>query len=260
MSADHAFVSADYLRRAAQRLHDIKALSHARLELRPGQRVLDLGCGPGIDTVALADLVGEDGQVVGIDSDLGMLAEADLLAKERGLAARVEHCLGDAAALAFADGYFDACRAERLIQVLPPAMAAQVVAESARVVRPGGRIVLVDTDWGTASVDFPDVDLERRLMRFFADRLRPNGYAGRLLFTLLAGAGLADAAVEACPLVLHRLEDTPFGGWLCEQARAAGLVDAAEAERWQRVLAEKEAEGSFFAQVVMNVATACKPG
>ena len=78
-----------------------------------------------------------------------------------------------------ADATFDACRAERLFQVLPRVVdPQQVCTEITRVLKPGGWLVALDADWGTWSMDSGEVELERRLARFFADHLRPNGYAG----------------------------------------------------------------------------------
>ncbi len=261
MTEAPGYVSADYLREAAQLVARVKERSYEMMRLKHGARVLDVGCGPGMDTVPLAEQVGPGGRVIGIDKDPAMLADADAHASAGSVAERVEHVLGDATALDFPSDHFDACRAERLLQVLPATVApAPVVAEMVRVIRPGGWVVLADTDWASASVDFDDVYLERRLLGFFARGLRPNGYAGRQLPGLLVQCGLTEVQVEAMPMVQFRLQDTPFGDWLQREAQAAGVATAEEVEQWRRELVRREAEGRFYACVNMLVAAGRKRG
>ena len=71
-----------YLQTAAELNNQIKRQSYSLMHIQPGQNVLDVGCGPGIDTVALAHLVGPQGSVVGVDFDKSMIAEADRYAEQ----------------------------------------------------------------------------------------------------------------------------------------------------------------------------------
>ena len=260
MTKPEGYVSADYLRRAAQLGKVFKERTYQLMQLAPGQRVLDVGCGPGLDTVPLAEIVGPAGHVTGVDADEDMLRQADELARTRGLDNRIIHRHADAGALPFADASFDACRAERLLQVLPATLdPAAVVAEMVRVTRPGGRVVLADADWATASVDFDDAALERRLLAFFAERLRPNGFAGRQLYRLLRQAGLDDLAVEVMPMVHADLSQSPYGEWLPKEAVAAGIATSAEAERWRRELQAREQRGEYFSSVNMIIVAGRRP-
>lgn len=260
MPKSDGYVSAEYLRRVARQAKHIKESSYMQMAITPGARVLDLGCGPGIDTVPMAALVGADGQVVGIDIDEDMLAQADQLAAERGVQTIVSHRSADLDALPFADGYFDALRAERLFQVLPATRdIAPILAEMYRVTRSGGRWVLIDTDWGSASVDFSDVELERRLLAFFAQRLRPRGFAGRELFNWARSAGMTDVSIELFPIVHAQLSDTPFGPWLMREAQQAGVASSDELARWQAELTARSAANEFFASVTIVMVTATRP-
>jgi SAM-dependent methyltransferase len=75
-------IDASYLHMAAEYLKQVKEYTYSRMHLQPGYSVLDVGCGPGIDTTALARLVGSMGKVVGVDYDADTnytLAHAGLL-------------------------------------------------------------------------------------------------------------------------------------------------------------------------------------
>ena len=131
------------------------------MQLRPGQKVLDVGCGPGTDTVALGQIVGSSGTVSGLDHDAAMVAEADRRARDSGVSAWVKHRLGEASALPWEANEFDASRSERLLEHLLRPEDALV--EMVRVTKPGGRVVVLDTDWGSLSTDAEEPDIERRL-------------------------------------------------------------------------------------------------
>jgi len=257
-SLDNGYVTADYLKKVAERMRAFKQLSYEHMAIAPGDTVLDLGCGPGMDTVPLAALVGEKGRVIGIDSDQGMLAEARQAALDAGCHEWTDHRAGSALELPLADNAVASIRAERLLQVLPVEQEQAVVAEMTRVTRPGGHIVLVDTDWGSASVDFSDTRLERHLMEFFALKMRPNGLAGRHLHALCREQGLEDLRLDVVPMAQQRLEDTPFGDWLVNTAKSEGIIDEAQAEQWQGELQRRETQQGFYACVNMVIASGAK--
>jgi ubiquinone/menaquinone biosynthesis C-methylase UbiE len=180
--------------RGAERLRADKQRTYELMHLQLEDHVLDVGCGPGVDTIPLAQWVGPAGRVVGIDHDAGRIVEANQRAAEVGVSAWVHHYQSDALSLPFQTGAFAACRSERLFQhLLDPAAA---LAEMARVTRPGGWIVVLDTDWGTLSIDSEDTEIERRLARFEAERMRQNGYAGRQLWRLFKRQPLVDIRLE----------------------------------------------------------------
>jgi SAM-dependent methyltransferase len=255
-----AHVGEDYLEKAARLVAEAKRGSYERMTLRPGMAVLDVGCGPGIDTVELARLVG-GGATVGIDRDPEMVRRADVRAVEAGMAAWVEHHQGDAAALPFANDSFDAVRCERLLQHV--ADPANVLAEMVRVARPGGRVVALDTDWGSHSVDGPSVPTERALARTLAETSLTNGYSGRRLYGLMKAAGLSGVTVESIAL---SFTDYSFWRMITRQdvvegeAELAGLVDAGALGRWREEMVQKDEQATFFASVNMVLVCGSKPG
>ncbi len=258
MSLDNGVVTAEFLRKVAERMRAFKQLSYEHMEITAGDTVLDLGCGPGVDTVPLAELVGSKGKVLGVDADEKMLVEAEQAAKDSGCLDWIEHHHGSALAIPLDDNSVAASRAERLLQVLPPENEQPIVAELIRVTRPGGRVVLVDTDWPSASVDFSDVKLERRLMEFFTLRMRPNGLAGRHLSALCREHDLSDIRIDVVPMMQTRFDETVFGDWLIDTATAEGIMNETEAELWRNELQQRQDEGRFYSCVNMVIASGRK--
>jgi len=148
-----------------------------RLRLKRGQRLLDVGCGLGDAALALATDIGEAGELVGVDVSNEMISAAR--ARARAARCQVRFSVGDAVALDEPDGYFDVVRSERTLQWIADPKAA--VAEMARVLRPGGLVSLVDTDWSTFAIDVGDDDLAGRVREAMrAERARPSDIGGRL--------------------------------------------------------------------------------
>jgi arsenite methyltransferase len=109
--------------------------------LAPGERVLDLGCGAGTDSLVAAQMVGREGRVTGIDMTPEMLAKARTAAAELG-AGNVDFVEGEIEALPFADGAFDVVVSNGVVDLVPDKDA--VFGEVYRVLAPGGRIQIAD--------------------------------------------------------------------------------------------------------------------
>lgn len=197
MSSEEGPVGVDYLQFAARELERIKQRSYAFLHIREGDRVLDVGCGPGVDTTPLAQLVGKTGLVVGVDNDADMLADANRAAEQAGVSDWVVHECADARSMPFASNCFNSCRSERLFQYICDPRS--VLGEMKRVTKMGGWVAVLDVDWGTMSIDTEEVDIERRLSRFRAEYFSCNGYSGRQLFRLFRENSFAHISLEVFP-------------------------------------------------------------
>ena len=254
------YVYSENLQAWADRLSADKQRTYEFMHLQPGDQVLDVGCGPGMDTLLLAQLVGPTGQVVGVDADAVMIAEANQRAAQAGVSAWCHHDQHDALALPFHTGAFTACRSERLFQHLVNPAAA--LAEMIRVTRPGGWVVVLDTDWGTRSIDTDEIDIERRLVRFETEHMNHNGYAGRQLYRLFRRQQLVDVVLEMRPVHSTSYPFMRQGMQMedCEaKALAAGVVTAEELQRWRCSLAHADAEGVFFCSLLMTLVAGRKP-
>lgn len=117
-------------------------LYHA--ELKPGESVLDVGCGTGVLTRLAALTVGRTGYVIGIDPAAKMIGVAKKNALSQG--SRAEFRLAVIEDLPFEDNHFDCVLSSAMLHHLPPDLKVKGLKEVRRVLKPGGRLVLVDVD------------------------------------------------------------------------------------------------------------------
>jgi arsenite methyltransferase len=110
-------------------------------QLRSGERVVDMGCGAGIDSLIAAKMVGPTGQVIGVDMTPAMLNKARRAAVEAGLT-NVEFREGYAEALPVPDGWADVIISNGVLNLMPDKAAA--LSEIARVLKPTGRLQIGD--------------------------------------------------------------------------------------------------------------------
>lgn len=222
-----------------------------RLALEPGARVLDVGCGAGDGTLAAARRVVPGGRAVGVDVDPLMVEEARR--RSAGCGLPVEFRVSDVYAVEFPDGSFDACRAERVFLHL--AEPARALAEIVRVTAAGGRVVVLDRDIETRTIDAADRAVTRKIVNFWTDTFF-GGWVGRSLPRLFRDAGLADVAVE--PFTRIDADYAAFNAQydlprIVARARAAGAITAEEGSRWLAELDARAQRGSFFATMTSFV-------
>ncbi len=110
-------------------------------QLKPGDRVVDVGSGAGIDSLIAAKMVGPNGRVVGVDMTPAMLAKARQAGQEAGLD-NVEFREGFGESLPVLDGWADVVISNGVLNLMPDKSAA--LAEMARVLKPGGRLQIAD--------------------------------------------------------------------------------------------------------------------
>jgi ubiquinone/menaquinone biosynthesis C-methylase UbiE len=172
--------------------------AYLRPHLRPGQRLLDVGCGPGTITHEFASIVGATGRVIGIDSAPEVVEDArHAITEHVAASAPTEFRVGDAEALDFPDNDFDVVHAHQVLQHLGDPVAA--LREMARVVRPGGIIAVRDADYD-AMTWYPEPAGMDQWLATYQAVARRNGAepnAGRRLRAWAHEAGLTDITSTA---------------------------------------------------------------
>jgi SAM-dependent methyltransferase len=176
------------------------------------ENVLDLGCGPGYLAAEIAERVGSSGSgsVLGVDPSRSMLA----VAARRDGAAAVQLVVGDGLGLPVTAGTFDAVTATQVYEYVPDMPAA--LAEVARVLRPGGRLLILDTDWDSLVWHSSDPARMRRVLTAWDEHLA-DPYLPRRLGRLLTDAGFAVTQRRVHPILnagyegahLQRRRDRP---------------------------------------------------
>jgi ubiquinone/menaquinone biosynthesis C-methylase UbiE len=226
------------------------------LGLGEGGRVLDVGCGTGGGVRALAARFPGVGLVVGIDKSETMVAEAR--ARTDVDAERVEFRVADAHELPFSDASFDATFSLRVFEIVGE--PRRVLAEMARVLRPGGRLVVNGPDVDAWTIDASDREVTRKILHHACD-FETNGWVGRQLPAWCKEVGLTDIQVE--PVGLCLTEFQPIYD-LClrafaARAAAAGVVTGEEVETWVEDLKERDRRGQFFSSQMLFRVSARKP-
>jgi SAM-dependent methyltransferase len=218
--------SQEYLEEVAASRHGLgyKGLCLELLQAGVGQRVVDLGCGPGVDLARLADAVGASGEAVGVDLDADALRQAQLKAPSaRLIRSDVAHVHQ------LPDGSVDRIKTDRVLQHVADPLA--VVTEVARLLVPGGRAVFCEPDWDTLVLDVP-LAISRRYREFVTGSVIRNPAVGRQLARLSRSVGLTVENVVAYTSVMtdrHEAEAILGLRRVAQRALAAQALSQAEA-------------------------------
>ncbi|MFC5665332.1 methyltransferase domain-containing protein [Kitasatospora misakiensis] len=230
-------------------------------------RVIDLGCGAGPTLLALSR-VAPEATLIGIDRSAEFLRQAQQelhghLGSVMALAADLRTPLpcGDESA--------DAVLSYNTVECLPD--PEHLLVEIARVLRPGGRVVLAHVDFDSLVIAGADADLDRRVCHAFADDVQgwmdhADGRIGRKLGLLLARSALRLVSVE--PLLTWSTELSGHAEARIGEIRKAllsadkhgrGTVTAAEVEKWYAAVQEADRLGGFFFSELAFIAVAERP-
>ena len=222
-----------------------------------GQRILDVGCGPGFYCAELLKEVGPDGSIVGLDSSPHMLA----LAAQRCAGHRnVEFAEADATALPVADASFDAALSVQVLEYLPDVPA--VVAELHRAVRPGGRAVIWDVDWATLSWHSAKPKRMRRVLDAWDEHLVHRSLP-RTLAPVMRAAGFADVTMEAHSFATADFDPDTYGAanvpLIANFVAGRNGVTKDEAAAWMNEQQELGERGEFYFACLQFCFTATRP-
>jgi ubiquinone/menaquinone biosynthesis C-methylase UbiE len=209
--------------------------------------VLDLGCGTGVVTRAIAARDRFSGTVTGIDQSPEFIAAAERLAADDGVGDRVEFVVGDAHELDLPAASFDAAVAHTLISHVRDPLA--VLAEAARVIRPGGVVAVFDGDYASLTFGCSDPQLGRMIEGAIQSMIMSSPRVMREVPRLLPKAGLQLIATQA-----HVYAEAGSSSFLLNLAETYGplaasnrLAPAAQVDAWLDDQRRSAEDGTFFA-------------
>jgi arsenite methyltransferase len=243
-----AYSARDVLRR--------RGLVREALAARPGERIADIGCGPGFYVDELAREVGPEGSVVGIDGSDSMLA---LAAHRNRDNSNVGFERADATSLPLED---ESCDRALSVQVLEYVSELELaLAEIRRVLRPGGRVVIWDVDWETLSIHTDEPERMRRVLDAWDQHLTHTALP-RTLGGRLRAAGFERVTMQGHAFATDDATTESYGGFLVAFVEQF-LLDRGFGEREARAWADEQREldrrGEFYAAVIQFCFSAVRP-
>ncbi|HVL20949.1 MAG TPA: methyltransferase domain-containing protein [Amaricoccus sp.] len=222
----------------AQRRHTLGLLAP-----EPGERVLDIGSGPGFLCEDIAGLVGPQGRVRGIDTSAVLVRRA----AARNRLPWLDYVEADATALAEPDRGYDAIVSTQVAEYVPD--TAAFCSEAFRVLRPGGRGVLLATDWDTVAWHSDDPARTRRVL----DGFRPHCAHSALPRTFapsLRAAGFDVLRVSCYPIVNTDGSEASYSrgsaALIAAYLRRAAALPEAEIAAWQAEFAALGEAGRYY--------------
>jgi SAM-dependent methyltransferase len=226
----------------AQRARVLDLLSPAL-----GERILDVGVGPGLLAHEIARLVGEAGELVGVDSAPAMVEAAGRRLAELSQARAIS---GDATALPLPDAYCDAAVSTQVYEYV--ADMPRALAELRRVLKPGGRALILDTDWRSIVWHSSDETRMARVLACWDAHLHDPHLPARL-GPMLREAGFTVRRVEIVPMLSPRWQPVSYARGIMQAIEAfvrrngaAAGVSASEIDAWRADQDALIAADAFF--------------
>jgi ubiquinone/menaquinone biosynthesis C-methylase UbiE len=238
----------------AQRRMTIEVLSS-----RSGDHILDIGTGPGLLALDLANHIAPDGHVTGIDVSADMLTLADRHRQRSPRADLITFREGDATALPFADASFHAVVSTQVFEYIEDVDGA--LAEAHRVLRHGGRLVVLDTDWDSLVWHAGDRDRMHRVITAWTQRFA-DPHLPTTLQRRLHAAGFDVDAVQAVPVLNADFDADTYSARHIEIISdfvTSHGVPRDDAIAWANDLRERARLAEYFFSLNRYVFTARKP-
>jgi arsenite methyltransferase len=216
----------------------------AAFDPRPGDRVLDVGSGPGFLATAIAEAVGSTGSVCGVDISESLLE----IARSRGEDKyEIEFRFGDATQLPYQDENFDSVVSTQVLEYVPDVDAA--LAEFHRVLRTGGRVGLLDTDWDSIVWHSPDRKGMNRILTAWEEHAA-DPFLPRTLAKRLSRAGFQIEKQQIIPLYNAEFDPNTYSNRIIDLivpfvVGRSGITQN-EAEAWARELRGCGRDGEYF--------------
>lgn len=218
-----------------------------RFGASPGEHLVDLGCGPGLLAVELAETIGPDGHVTAIDPSGPMRGVAAEEAATRQVADRVRVLDGHAGHIPLETGSVDGVAAVQVLEHVADVQSA--LAEVHRVLRPGGRVLIIDTDWRSCVWHSAEPERTERVIAAWRTRFHHPQLPVELEAALL-DADFSDVVVEPLPLLERRTDGDSYHlgmvAAIAEHAAAQPTVGPDDAAAWLDDVQSMARQGRAF--------------
>jgi ubiquinone/menaquinone biosynthesis C-methylase UbiE len=235
-----------------QRKHIIELI-----KLQPGERVLDVGSGPGFLASEIGKIVGPSGQVCGIDISETLLNVAKARSAHQPW---VEFLNGDAARLPYLNNSFDIGISTQVLEYVPAVNA--VLIELFRVLRQGGRVVLLDTDWDSIVWHSTDNARMHRILSVWEEHTA-DAHLPRTLSHKLIQAGFQIESQQVIPMFNPVFDQNTFSNRLIDLIVSFVSdrkgISRAEADAWAGELRQLGENAEYFFSLNRYLFIATKP-
>ncbi len=214
------------------------------LQLEPGEKVLDIGSGPGLLASAMAELTGPSGEVCGVDISSELL---QLAAERYRHVHHLKFLHADASSLPFPDACFDAVVVTQVLEYLQDVRSA--LREMHRVLRPGGRVLILDTDWDSLVWHSADPTRMKKILAVWDEHL-VDPYLPRTLGSSMQKAGFRIHAWKIVPLFNPAFSEDSFSNRMIDLIGPFVIgrqgVTAEEVDAWAQELRTMGRQGKYF--------------
>jgi class 3 adenylate cyclase/ubiquinone/menaquinone biosynthesis C-methylase UbiE len=236
-------------------LQKMQAGMIAELAPLPGDVICDIGCGTGSELLRIARIVGPKGTAIGVDPSSTMIDATRDRARREGIS--VELLARDGRDTELPAGRCDAVRMERVVQHVGD--LAALLDEAKRITRPGGRIVIADTDWGSLMIHPGHRDLIRRFKAALETGPMTEPWAGRTLHDAMLTSDLTDVTSRIYPITAGLNAGRPPLAVMFDQLVEASLATRPETEELAAGLAAAFERGGAVVAFTMFVASGRVP-
>jgi len=215
-----------------------------KLSVKPGEKILDIGCGVGFLSFEIALLTGESGKVFGIDKNSDMILHSNKRCEKLG---NTEFSIANADDLPFTEKFFDAvCCTQVLLYVND---VEKVLSGIKRILKPAGRIIIVETDWRGVVINSGYDSITRKIFSSW-DATVPSPNLPVRLGSLLLGNGFCKVNVEPIPILNTEYTPKHFShgmmNWITRNALKKRFITKEQFQKWLNDLDKKGERGNYF--------------
>ena len=214
------------------------------LNLRTGENVLEFGCGGGFYAYEAAQFVGSTGRVCGIDVSEDQISAARERCKEFS---HVDFKVANILGTHFSDNEFDAAFGVQVLEYVPD--LDQAISEVGRILRPGGRFLVLSTNWSSVVWHSENEERMKRVLDVWAKHA-PYPDLPAILPTRLRANGFQVSQQVPVPIINAVYGDSSFSRWAATMVKSyvanQGVLPRAEVEDWANEFSELEQSGAYW--------------